>query len=339
MQNIFNAEKIVAFTSALEKSKKIAILTHTNPDGDAIGSAGALKSTIKKVYPQKSVRAFVPNDYPDFLSWSAKNTGVEICKQSYGSKMDYIRKADVLIVADMNTIARTDHIAGPFGENKGAKFLIDHHIDPETSNFQAVFHDTEVSSTCYLVMELVKAAGWWNLIDTKIASALLCGIMTDTGGFSYSGLTGDLFRAVGELIDKGADAVTIHQAVFDNQSESRLRLLGYLVNDKMTVIPDKKAAYITLTNKEKKSFHYKTGDTEGIVNYPMTISGISTSAIFVENADYIKVSLRSQGNCIDVNNMCRKWFNGGGHFNAAGGKFYGTLEDAEKTYIKALEEL
>lgn len=339
MQNIFTEEKIVSFIEAVEKSNTIAIVTHINPDGDAIGSAGALKEILKNIYPKKQVRAFVPNAYPEFLSWTAKRTKIEICKSGYISKIRYIQNADFVLVADLNSIDRTEHLAMAINKNTGTKMLIDHHINPDTSIFNTVFHTTDASSTCYIAYGLIKAAGWEDKVDSAIASALLCGIITDTGGFSYSGLTGDLFRTVGELIDKGADPVAIHQAVFDHQSESRLRLLGYLLNDKMITIPEKKAAYITLTEKEKKRFHYKIGDTEGIVNYPMTISGISTSAIFVENTDYIKVSLRSQGNEINVNEMCHKWFNGGGHFNAAGGKFFGTMEEAENTYRKALEEL
>lgn len=339
MENIFTEEKIVDLLSNLEKSRSIAIITHTNPDGDAIGSSGALKSVLETIYPQKKIRAFVPNPYPDFLSWTAKETGVEICKEYYTSRIGFIRNADMIIVTDMNQISRADHLAVPFNENTGYKYLIDHHIGPDTASFKTIFHSTEVSSASALVLALIKAAGWWNRTNLVAASALLCGIITDTGGFSYSCLTADLFRMVADLVDKGADPVAVHQAVFDNQSESRLRLLGYLINNKMTVIPERNAAYITLSNQEKNAFKYKTGDTEGVVNYPMTIEGITTSAIFVENPDYIKVSLRSQGDRINVDAMSRRWFHGGGHFNAAGGKFFGTLEEATKTYREALEEL
>jgi len=341
MQNIFSKEKIISFTNLIESANKIAIITHTNPDGDAIGSASALKLFLQKKYDRKQVRAFIPNAYPQFLQWVADNAQMEICnpRQSdtteYDEKAKYIRECDIIIITDLNSLDRTDHLHQIINENKHCKIaLIDHHESPMEADL--VFQNRQSSSTCFLVFTIIDSLDNLDLINQDIATALYTGIITDTGCFSYSYLTPELFSTVAELIKRGADPVRIHQRIYDTQSENRLRLLGYLINNKMKIIHEKNAAYITLSQKEKDKFHYRIGDTEGVVNYPLSIKEISTSALFTESDGYIKVSLRSQGDMINVDLIARQYFNGGGHFNAAGGKFYGTLEEAEKTYIIAI---
>ena len=324
MNNIFDSAKLEKFRNFCSGTERIAIVSHNNPDGDAVGSGLALLYFLRA--GGFNVRFFVPNRHPQFLVWIDPGNDIEIFNEMHGEATAYIAAADLIICVDFNVMHRLEKMAGAVEANFHArKVLIDHHLEP--GEFDLVFSDTRFSSTSQMVYEMLRLLGGGDAIDLPIANALYAGIMTDTGGFSYGHLSGDLFRAVADLIDKGVDPVMAHRLVYDTMSESRMRMLGYLLCEKMKVFPEHHAAYISITNDEKTRFDHQIGDTEGIANLPLSITGVRFSALLIETADCIKVSLRSQGD-FDVNELSRKYFNGGGHKNAAGGKLFTSMDEA-----------
>lgn len=328
----FNNTDSTKFLSFFETSQRIAIISHTNPDGDAIGSALALCRFLRSLdshsETQRDIRAIVPNNFPAFLKFTDPNNDVYIYGEQIKEIQAFVAAADLIVCVDFNQPQRLEGLSEALAMNWSAKrVLIDHHIDPP-QNFDIMFHTTASSSTALLIYNLIVDLKGVEAIDKGIAEALYVGMMTDTGCFSFSTLNPELFRAVANVVEKGADAVMIHRQIYDTQSESRLRMVGYLLDSKMVVIKEKKAAYITVTQQEKDRFNYQIGDTEGVVNMPLTIKGVDFSAIMIENKDIIKLSLRSQGDVIDVNAICREHFNGGGHRNAAGGRLHCSMEEA-----------
>lgn len=337
----YNSTDVSKFSTLLEQSHRIAIISHTNPDGDAIGSALGLIRYIRNLAKLKEVsidiRAIVPNHFPAFLSFIDSGRDVEIYKDQIKETEAFVAAADMIICVDFNQPHRLEGLSSALDMNFSAKrVLIDHHIDP-SSEFDIVFHSTASSSTALLVYKLIEQISGIEAIDASIGEALYVGMMTDTGCFSYSNLDAELFRSVANLVEAGVDAVKVHREVFDTQTENRVRLVGYLLDNKMVVNSAKKAAYIALTQAEKDKHGFQIGDSEGIVNMPLSIKGIDFSVILIENKDLIKVSLRSQGD-IDVNVLGRTFFNGGGHKNAAGGKLNMTIEEAIKFVEKIISE-
>lgn len=278
--NIFcNNTNLDQFKSLASGAQRIAIVAHTNPDGDAIGSGVALLRFFKKLgFP---ARFFVPNHHASFLSWiNPSGDEINIFSEMCAEGGAYLGAADLIICLDFNTTSRLEMMTPALESNIHApRILIDHHLDPKLDEFAIAYSDTSYSSTAHMIYDLIVAWSGVEALDRAIGEALYLGIMTDTGCFSYSNLTGNLYRAVGDIVDCGVDVVAINRAVFDNQSEDRLRLVGYLLSQKMVVYPQKHAAYITLTSDEKLRFNHQIGDTEGIVNLPLTIQGIDFSAI------------------------------------------------------------
>lgn len=337
MKNIFNSDKCKQFYSFCSDSSRIAVVSHTNPDGDAVGSGLALTLYLREAFPSAATRFFVPNYYPSFVGFVDPDKDIEIYGEMCKEAEAFLAAADLIICVDFNVIMRLDRMGEAIDMNLHApRIVIDHHLDPPA--FDLAFHTTESSSTALLIYKLIVALSGEGVITPAIGTALYLGMMTDTGTFSYSNLTSDLFRAVATLVDCGVDPVAVHQAVYDSQSESRLRMVGYLLSEKMVVRAPQRAAYITLTQDEKARFNHQIGDTEGVVNMPLSISGIDFSAILIETKDCIKVSLRSQGD-IDVNVLGRSTFNGGGHKNAAGGRLYSTMDEAIATLEQVIINL
>ncbi|MFI3295489.1 MAG: DHH family phosphoesterase [Rikenellaceae bacterium] len=336
MENIFTPEKLSQFNQTCQNSERIAIVAHTNPDGDAVGSSLALYHFLVAKYPQKHVRVIVPNNFPDDLKFIDPQSHIEVYMEMIKEAQAFLAACDAIICVDFNQISRLDQMGEAIEMNLHAtRILIDHHIDPP--HYDLAFHYSRSSSAAFLVYGLIVGLGGVEALTPEIASALYLGIMTDTGGFSFSLLDGELFRSVATLVDCGADPVYIRQMVFDRQSEDRLRMVGYLLSQKMVIHSNKGAAYITLTNQEKLEFNHQIGDTEGVVNMPLTIGGITFSAIMIQTKDYIKLSLRSQGDC-DVNVLARDNFSGGGHKNAAGGKYYGSMEQCVEFIERLISE-
>lgn len=317
---------------ALSSPKNIVIIPHKNPDGDAMGSTlGLMHYLAKKGH---TALVITPNEYPEFLWWLPGNATVKNGKDIPQFAKDKIAEADIIFCLDFNVLNRIDQLEEPVKQSKALKFNIDHHEQPDVFDFS--FHDVKASSTCQLVYQFIVALGDEALVDEAIATCLYTGIMTDTGSFRYPATTPTVHRIVANLIEAGANNNLIHRNIYDGTSESRTRLLGYCLTEKLVVLPDYATAYITLSKPELLRFNYQPGDTEGIVNFGLGIKGIKLAAIFMEKDGIVKVSLRSVG-AIDVNLMARQYFNGGGHHNAAGGSNNVGIENAVELFLKAIE--
>lgn len=256
-----------------------------------------------------------------------------------GEMAKFIGEADVIFCMDFNQINRLDRVTDTATANTTAqRVLIDHHLHPPVDGYTVQFSDTHSCSTSYIVYQLIEALAGTDAIDQAMAEALYVGIMTDTGNFSFSNLTSDLFRAVAVLIDRGVNVPYVNSSVYDNFSEGRMRLLGYMLNDKMVTDYRYGVAYVSLTEEEMRRFNFIQGDSEGFVNYPLSIRGIRMSAMFIQTKHSIRVSLRSRGSDVDVNVFARRYFDGGGHRNAAGGKSYVSMDETLKNFHTYLKE-
>lgn len=317
-----------------EKADKIVIVTHVSPDGDAIGSSLGLYHFLSS--QDKTVYVIVPNAFPDFLKWMPGAKDIIQYNKCEELASQLIREADVLCVLDLNALSRLDDLKKVVEESSARKMMIDHHPYPEDFCKIIISHP-EISSTSELVFRLICQLGNFSDITKESAECIYTGMMTDTGGFTYNSNEREIYLIIGELLSKGIDKDEIYRRVFNTYSEGRLRLMGYVLNEKMQVFPQFHAALISLTRSEQKKFQYIKGDTEGFVNMPLSIKGICFSAFLREDTekDMIKVSLRSVGS-FPCNQLAAEFFNGGGHLNASGGEFYGTMEEAIELFKQAL---
>lgn len=298
----------------LQSTDNVVITCHKNPDGDAIGSSLALYGYLKKL--NINAQVIVPNDYPDFLKWLPNNESILVFDEAPEKCKDIINIADVVFSLDYNALHRTGDMQ-PILEKSNASFvMIDHHQQPE-KYAKVTYSDTSICSTCQMVYHFIDFLGDVSLIDKDIAQCIYTGIMTDTGSFRFRSTTSVTHRVIANLIDLGIDNAKIHQNVYDNNSYNRLQLLGKSLNN-LKVIPELNTAYISLSSEELKKFNAQKGDTEGVVNYALSLKGIKVAALFKEDNDIVKMSFRSKGN-FSVNELARTHFNGGGHINAAGG--------------------
>lgn len=323
------------FKKLLKNSQKIAIVTHWTPDGDAMGSSLALYHYLLK--RGKKAKVIVPNSYPDFLHWLPGNKQVLNYELEPEKAAKTVSSADLIFTLDFNSFKRLEGLGNILESSAAPKVLIDHHQqpDPYPSYF---FHDTKACSTCELVFDFISGLGHRSFIDKKIAACLYTGLMTDTGSFRYPSVNTHTHAIIAELLKTGISPSDIYSAVYDNYSLGRLKLLGFALNEKLRIIEGYPVAYFTLTEAELQRFNYKKGDTEGLVNYPFSIKGISVCALFTESDGYVKISLRSKGS-IDMNKFARNWFQGGGHINAAGGKSEKSLKETEEIFVQAVKSL
>jgi bifunctional oligoribonuclease and PAP phosphatase NrnA len=312
-------------------SPNIVITTHYNPDGDAIGSSLALYNILNHL--GCNVAVIIPNDYPSFLKWLPGNEKMIVYEENALLCNALIRDAQILFSLDYNAMSRVKHFTNQLQEAKATKILIDHHIDP-SDEYDFVYSRINISSTSELLYEFVKGLGWENEIDKDVAECLYVGIMTDTGSFSYACNLSQTYEITANLIKKGIDAENIHRLVYDTYSENRMRLLGYCLSERLVVRAKYKTAYIWLTRDDLTMFDHQIGDTEGVVNYALSIEGIVLAALFTERNERIRISFRSKGE-FSVNEFARKHYAGGGHRNAAGGD---SLTDMEET-LRKFEEL
>lgn len=328
-----NKQDITSIKQLLSTPKKIVIVPHKNPDGDAIGSTLGLYHYLIK--GQHKVNVLVPNDYPKFLKWIPGND--TILKHDTQTKAcnDLINDADIIFTLDFNAFHRTGNMETILTESNAIKIMIDHHQAPD-DYAKYTYSDVSMSSTCEMVYHFIDMLGDSDLVDSNIATCLYVGIMTDTGSFRFRSTTSTTHFIIAKLIEKGANNTDIHNNTYDTNSYERLQLLGCALTN-LRVIPESKAAYITLSQDELQKYDYKKGDTEGVVNYGLSLDGIVLAAIFIEdrNEGIIKISLRSKGN-FSVNEMSRAHFEGGGHTNAAGGKSHLSLEKTVEKFISIL---
>lgn len=315
--------------------KRIAIVTHTNPDGDAIGSSLAWAETLRRW--GHTVQCLVPNRFPSFLDWMEGIGEVIIAKEAPEVATEAINSAEVVFVMDLNKIDRLDSMTEPLEASSAPRILIDHHLMPP-DDYALQFSYPNLCSTAFVTYKLIEAMCGTDCITRSMAENLYAGIMTDTGNFAFSFLTPDLMRAVAVLIEQGLDIPKVYTAVYNSYTASRVKLLGYSLGRKMELIEEGKAAYMSLTEREMRRYNFQLGDSEGFVNYPLTIVGVKISAIFIETRKFIRVSLRSRGDEVDVNIFARRYFGGGGHKNAAGGKSFVSVEKTIEHFKSAVAE-
>lgn len=323
-----NAKEIKEVKALLNKPKNIVIVTHWSPDGDAMGSSLGLYNYLIQL--KHKVTVITPNDYPSFLFWLPGNKKVIDFSKSSKPAKTLVAKADIIFCLDFNSLKRIDILGDEVAKSKGIKFMIDHHLQPEDFA-RYMLHTVKACSTCELVFELIQMMGHKKLMNKDISNCLYTGIMTDTGSFRFPSTTAKTHRIIASLIEAGAENADIHNRIYDGNTENKIKLLGYSLSEKLKVFKEYKAAYFSLTEAELNKYKYQKGDTEGIVNYALSIEGIRFAAFFVERDGIIKTSFRSQGS-FDVNVFARKHFNGGGHANAAGGMSELSMEKTLKKF-------
>ena len=311
-------EQIEALKHVLKTPQRVLIIGHSNPDGDALGSCMALSLFLKKLGHHTDV--VMPNDFPDFLKWVPYQEDIVLFSKDSKKVEEFASTTDIIFTLDFNSLSRVGKEFHNLLEHTDKPFvMIDHHLAPE--NYAEVqFSYPEYGSTAELLYTIMDKLEQTNTIDKDIASCLYLGIMTDTGSFKFSSTTANSHRVVANLMDKGIDASLIQRNTFDGNSFSRLKLLGKAMEN-LTLIEDCNTAYISLSQAELDSHNFQKGDTEGFVNYGLSIKNVNLAAIFKEDLHLgiVKISFRSKGD-FDVNVFARKYFNGGGHKNAAGGK-------------------
>jgi len=333
LTKIIDNDKISKLKTYIAKGDKFVIVSHELPDGDAIGSSLGLYHYLMS-FDKKSIKVIVPNNFPEFLKWMPGANDIIIYDQYPDFATQLISEADVLFCLDFNAVKRVGKMASAVIACDARKVMIDHHLEPEDFCKIVISHP-EMSSTCELVFRAICALGDVDLIEKEAAECFYAGMMTDTSSFSYNSNSAEIYVIVSELIKKGIDKDDIYRKVNQVYSESRLRLMGYVLCEKMRVYPDKQSALFTLRQDELNRFKYKSGDTEGFVNLPLTVSGVSFSVFLREETNLIKVSLRSVGE-FPCNKFAAIYFNGGGHKNASGGEFYGSLDEAVKVFEEGL---
>lgn len=336
IKNIFSKTDIERLGQVIDGNKMFVLTCHAGPDGDALGSTLGMAHYLKAL--GKEAVVIVPDAYPDFLAWMPGSQEI-VRFDKYGEKAGLmIAMADVIMVMDYNALSRVDDMGALIEKAKAVKVLVDHHLHPDAF-CDISFSYPQLSSTCEVVFRLVVAMGGYDRLTKQACECLYAGVMTDTGNFSYGPCTQELYLIVSMLMQKEINKDRIYNKVFNNYSEGRLRLMGYVLYEKMRVFPEEHAALITLSREEMKRFDFNKGDTEGLVNIPLQMKGIYFSAFLREDTekDVIRVSLRSQGT-FPCNKFAAKYFNGGGHLNASGGQYDGTLQGAIGVFEEALKE-
>lgn len=334
---MFSTTELNELKEILSIPKKIVIVSHRNPDGDAMGSSLGLLHILKQL--KHEVTFVSPNEFPEFLSWLPKANEVIAFERETEIAKKTLKEAELIFTLDFNAFHRTGEKMGTYlATLKIPMALIDHHELPD-DYAKYKFSDTSYGSTCQMIYDFINALGYNSLINKDVATCIYTGILTDSGGFRFPKTTPETHKCVAELIERGVNNSEVYNLLYDNSTYNRLQLLGRALQN-LKVLPEYNASYITLTQAELDEFNFQKGDTEGIVNYGLTIKDVFITAIFIENKDegIIKISFRSQGN-YDVNKFARKYFNGGGHINAAGGKSFSSLEETVNQFIANLANL
>jgi phosphoesterase RecJ-like protein len=317
-------EFIAQAHTIITKATHVVVLTHKNPDGDALGSGLAMWHLFKSL--QKNVTFIVPNQLPTNLMWMPGIDEVLVYEEHKEKGKEIISNSELIVMVDFNHHSRLSEVGNHIVSHKAPKILIDHHPHPEPIA-DLLYSRVSSSSTAEMIFEFIQKVFGENLVTKEIADCLFVGIMTDTGSFSYNSSEPLTFEIVGKLLQKGVNKDELTDKVYNNFSENRLRMLGYTVNQRMIVLPEFQTAYIYLTKKDLEDYKHEPGDTEGFVNYPLSIRNIVFTAIFIEKDNYTKCSFRSKGN-FPANLVSKEHFNGGGHMNAAGGECKMSIQDS-----------
>ena len=319
----------------LSQPRKVVITTHQKPDGDAMGSSLGLYQFL--IQFGHTVTVISPTNWASFLNWMPGTKNVLDYERQTDEANQLIDEADWIFCLDFNTLNRTKRMEEKLSNALAQRILIDHHQEPQVDKFEYGESDTTKSSTCEMVYDFILASGHDDKLNTAVAECLYAGVMTDTGSFRFPATSANVHRMVANLKDKGLDHGPVHEALYDNFLENRFRFLGNVLLNRMEVFYEYNTALIAIPQADLIKYNIKTGDTEGLVNYPLGIQGIKLAAIIIDRGEERKSSFRSKGG-FDVNTFARKYFNGGGHFNAAGGQSKQTLEEEVAIFIKAMKE-
>jgi phosphoesterase RecJ-like protein len=329
-------EALASFKKEISSPKKIFITTHVKPDADALGSSlGLANYLIKKGH---EVSVVTPSDYPSFLNWMKGNDEVLDFSKPEDQKIatKKLKEADIIFCLDFSVLNRVNELGEMIRESDAYVVNIDHHQDPEDfADFE--YSSTQAAATCELVFELIDELGDKALIDKDIAECLYAGIMTDTGGFRHPNTTKNVHLVVAELLDLGANSSQIANWIYDSNSVNRLKFIGFAISRRLVVREDLHTAYFAISKKDLKKYQSRTGDTEGLVNYALSLDGIKLAALFSEREDGIKISFRSSSE-VAVNKFAATYFNGGGHKNASGGKSNLGLKETVDQFEALVEE-
>ena len=319
----------------LEVPRRVAIVTHYNPDGDAIGSSLGLVHLMRAMGHEAQV--VLPNAAPPFLSWLPGFDEAIPFDKRPGQAREVLERAELLCCLDFNRMDRVGDLQAQLAVLGIPRLLIDHHQDPDPA-FTMAISDTRSCATCQLVADMIGPMGWNGALDKQVATCLYTGLVTDSGSFRFRSTSSHTMRVAAMLMDQGVEIDRVHEAISDDNSADRLRLLGLLLSERMTVMQDEGVVILSLSRQDLDRPGHRPGDTEGFVNYGLSIRGIRLSAFFVERQDHVKISLRSKGT-VAVDRFLREHFDGGGHANAAGGQFKGGLVAAVDRFKELLPEL
>lgn len=329
---VFDNADLERLRSFLVEPRRLAVITHHRPDGDAMGSSLGLGLFLE--HAGHRVEVITPSDYPDFLSWLPGQHLVINYDRDPVAAAESLTHADAIFCLDFNTPYRVEKLANILSESKAMKILVDHHLDP--ADFCDIcFSFPQSCATSEIVYHLMVGLASEEQVSATIGSCLYTGIMTDTGSFRFSSMTADTHRIIANLIERGVSNHEVHENVYDNFSIDRTRFLGYCINEKLHVLPEFRAAYIAITDEELERFNHTPGDTEGIVNFALGIKGIRLAAFFCERDGIVKISFRSKGD-FSVKEMASMHFSGGGHANASGGKSTAGIKQAVDKFVALL---
>ena len=328
-------QEINQLYTLLSEPRRVVITTHQKPDGDAMGSSLGLYHFLKQL--GHHITVISPTNWADFLDWMPGTKQVLDYERQTTESNTAIDAADWIFCLDFNTLSRTRRMEEKLGNATGERILIDHHQEPQVEKFAYGISDTTKSSTCEMVYDFIINSGNDDKINTTVAECLYAGVMTDTGSFRFPITTAAVHRMVANLKDKGLQHSRIHEELFDNYLENRFRFIGNVLQNRMEIFYEYNTALIAVPQQDLVKYNIITGDTEGLVNYPLSIKGIKLAAIVIDRGEERKCSFRSKGG-FDVNTFARKYFNGGGHFNAAGGQSKDPLDEVVVKFIIAMKE-
>jgi len=326
-------QDLQAFKELLDSPKNIVIVTHHKPDADALGSSLGLAGYLNK--KRHHVQVITPTDYPKFLFWMAGNDEVMVYNEGRQKEArQLVKDADLIFCLDFSSLHRINELGDHVRASEAIKVLIDHHLDPEDfAQFKS--WSTQAAATAELVYQLIVDLGDKDLIDAEIAEALYAGIMTDTGSFRHSNTTQNVHQVTANLIALGADTHKVSKLIYDSNSMDRVKFTGFAISERLVVLEEYNTAYMAISEQDLQRFNSKTGDTEGLVNYALSIKGIVLAALIIDRGEVIKISFRSVGS-FPANQLAQENFEGGGHLNAAGGKSHLTLQETVEKFVKLL---
>ncbi len=336
LKKYLNSEKISQWNQILDRAKKIVLIGHSSPDGDAIGSTLAMRYYLRNL--GKKVDIIMPNTFPDFLNWMPGSEEILNAQHQFARTFNLFCDADLVMCLDFSGIGRVDELDKWLKEKDKSRIIIDHHLNPEL-DADMLITDPLACSTSEIVYCLLVQLGYNDNMSRDCAMCIYCGMMTDTGGFAYNSSRPEIYYIISQLLAKGVDKDLIYRRVYNNFSVDRMRMMGYILNQKMVYQKEYNASYFTLTREEMSHFHFKKGDAEGLVNLPLSIKGSKLSISLREDSEkdnMIRVSLRSVGD-FPCNKMAADFFNGGGHQNASGGALYCKMDEAIDVVESALK--